>query len=1093
MDPALIGRDHPAGLLRAEIDRVMTRHGGLVLVTGEAGIGKTTLVTDAADEARRGGALVVGGSCWDSDSAPGYWPWVQVIRGLRRAVGEAEWAEVERASGERLTVLLGEAGTPATTTDTAGAGGHAGRETAGRESPRDGAESFALYDAVTTALVTAAQRRPLVVVLDDLHWADPASLRLLEFAAQHAWFERLLLIGVYRDVEVESEGHPLRPLVLSLTARAGTALTLTGLGRDEVGDLIALTGGVDPDPELVDEVHRRTGGNPFFVEQTVRIWRGGSPVTTVAPGVGEAVRRRLALLPPEVSRLLETAAVLGREFHRQLLAAAVAAPVPHVERLLARAVAARLVTVGTGGVFAFVHDLVRETLYGTLAEQRRRALHTAVVHTLDRTPALRDRVLPADLARHAYLAGDGLERGRRVELLTAAARYAAGRLAGEESEAHFRRAMEVAGDDLHRAALICLDLAGTLWHVNHVESAWHAFGQALELARRAHDPALFAQVAIRIHQYEHEYSTTADARSTDLLRDAHRGLIGAGDDSGKLSPQRMAQELAERTTALARDDSDDEALAFSLWTRHDTIWGLGTAEERLELTTEMIAVGRRTGNTQLELHASSMRWVTLLELGDPRYHDQLRAFTARSDQSGLRFHEMSVLIDNALVGALQGRFDEAAELMRQVMAATPPESPYTFVQAHMEWTLPLLRGRFEEAWARLERLEAVAHPFPELLTALTAVESGDTEGALTHLRKLPATLPRVFEPLLLRTRAQIAAAQGDRELIDASLAALSPYTGQWVVSMYGCDIGGPVDLWLGVLHAARGDREAAVAVLRSAVRSADWLRARPWSVRARAELVRLGDTAGTPAEGGSPGVSVAELRREAERLGLTHLLDRPAPAPPGPALVPVPVLAQARVPARAPAPEAPEAAREPSGPVFRREGGVWSLVFEDRTAHMPDTKGLRDLHTLLSRPGDDLPAVELLAPEGGAAVRAARALGGDPVLDDEARSRYRARLEQLDEELDRAALRGDTDRGTELARERSALLEELRTAAGLGGRPRRLGDEAERARKTVTARIRDTLRKLDRLHPELAAHLRTSVTTGAHCAYRPTAPVPWRL
>lgn len=160
---------------------------------------------------------------------------------------------------------------------------------------------------------------------------------------------------------------------------------------------------------------------------------------------------------------------------------------------------------------------------------------------------------------------------------------------------------------------------------------------------------------------------------------------------------------------------------------------------------------------------------------------------------------------------------------------------------------------------------------------------------------------------------------------------------------------------------------------------------------------------------------------------------------------------------------------------------------------MPDAKGLRDLHTLLSHPGDDLSAVTLLDPAGGEMVIAARGFGGDPVLDDEAKARYRRRLDRLDEEIDRAAELGDDRRAAEFSRERAALLDELRTAAGLGGRTRRLGDEAERARKTVTARIRDSLRKLAALHPELAAHLRESVTTGAHCSYRPRRPVDWQL
>ncbi len=160
---------------------------------------------------------------------------------------------------------------------------------------------------------------------------------------------------------------------------------------------------------------------------------------------------------------------------------------------------------------------------------------------------------------------------------------------------------------------------------------------------------------------------------------------------------------------------------------------------------------------------------------------------------------------------------------------------------------------------------------------------------------------------------------------------------------------------------------------------------------------------------------------------------------------------------------------------------------------MPDAKGLRDLHSLLGLPGADVPAVQLLAPEGGSAVVAAGQLGGDPVLDEEAKRRYKEHLDRLDAEIDRAAARDDTRQVEAYDRERQALLDQLRTAAGLGGRSRRLGDQTERARKTVTARIRDTLRKLDSLHPELAAHLREFVTTGTTCAYRPGRTPDWRL
>jgi len=178
---------------------------------------------------------------------------------------------------------------------------------------------------------------------------------------------------------------------------------------------------------------------------------------------------------------------------------------------------------------------------------------------------------------------------------------------------------------------------------------------------------------------------------------------------------------------------------------------------------------------------------------------------------------------------------------------------------------------------------------------------------------------------------------------------------------------------------------------------------------------------------------------------------------------------------------------------FRREGDVWRLAFADRVVHLPDAKGLRDLHELLSHPGDDIAAVVLLDPTAGPELLAARRMGGDPVLDDEAKARYKRRLVELDEAIDRAAQRGDQSKLATLDAERRALIDELRAAAGLGGRTRRLGDEAERARKTVTARIRDTLRKIDERHPDLATHLRDALSTGATCRYAPPTPTTWHL
>jgi hypothetical protein len=175
------------------------------------------------------------------------------------------------------------------------------------------------------------------------------------------------------------------------------------------------------------------------------------------------------------------------------------------------------------------------------------------------------------------------------------------------------------------------------------------------------------------------------------------------------------------------------------------------------------------------------------------------------------------------------------------------------------------------------------------------------------------------------------------------------------------------------------------------------------------------------------------------------------------------------------------------GAAFRREGSVWMLAYAGTTASIPDAKGLHDIAAMLALPGTDVPALRLLAGSAGAAF------GSDTVLDDAARAAYRKRLAELDDDLDLVTLDGDDDRVAALAAERGALVAELAAAVGLGGRSRRLGDPAERARTTVTARIRDALRKIDSQHPALGEHLRTSLVTGRMCRYEPATPVPWRL
>ncbi|SPL93415.1 unnamed protein product [[Actinomadura] parvosata subsp. kistnae] len=1071
----LIGREHPAALLRAEITRLIDSHGGLVLVTGEAGIGKTTLVTSAVGEARRRGALVVGGACWDAGGAPGYWPWVQVIRALRRTAEPEEWAAAEEATGGSLTTLLGEA----------------------RATPEP-SDAFRVFDAVTSALVTIAQRRPLVVVIDDLHAADPASLRLLEFAARQTWFERLLLVGTYRDAEVEPVEHPLRDLLSPLVAKA-TTITLTGLDRAGVAALMARTAGHDPPPDLVDEVHVRTGGNPFFVEQTSRLWRSGGSAGAVAPGVRDALLRRLSLLPRQVAELLPAAAVLGREFHRQVLAAAIAAPVAHVDRLLELAVVAKLIVTKGGGVFAFAHDLVRETLYDSLDDPRDR--HAAVVTAVRGSPALAGRLPPSDLARHAYLAGDRLDPDLAIDLLLDAAREARGRFATEEQVAHLRRAYErSAAASPRRRGLIALDLGRELHHDGERAAARRLFEEAAAIARDTDDPELPARVALVFHRH---YGRD---QALDLLRAAHRELVrGDGSAGGGTAPsdegpagdgagpsgEGLAMALVLHLATRARQGGDDDALAFSLWAHHDIIWGPGTAAERVALTGELIAVARRTSDPDLEHFAAALHWVAMIEQGDPRYLAEFRAYADRGRRSERPHLVMATNVDASIIAGLEGRFAEAESLLEAVHPEARHEH-FTFMLKHHEWALMALRGLTDGQERLLRELRGSAHPCVPLLEALTALHAGDLDTALRHLDdEEPAD--RVIQPVWLRFQAELAVLTQDPELCARVRARLVPHRGQWVVSLFGWEISGPYDLWLGRVDAALERWTEAVDELTAAWRSADAMGARPWSVLARTHLAETLLARGAPGDAERARELLEEVRREAEHLGMRQVLDYARRATARPPVASESTGGDQRPGTREAPGHTGGAASANGGGEFRRDGAVWALAFAGRLAHLPDAKGLRDLHTLLAHPGDDLPAVTLLAPEAGEAVVAARRMGGDEVLDDEAKARYRRHLARLDEEIDRATARGDDDRAARLDEERAALLAELRAAAGLAGRTRRLGDEAERARKTVTARIRDTLRKLDHAHPELAAHLRASVSTGSTCRYQPQEKIIWRL
>jgi hypothetical protein len=1037
----LVGRsDVLAQLGRAVADAAGGR-GRLVLLTGEAGIGKTSVAAQAAADAEGAGARVVWGWGWQGEGAPAYWPWVQVLRSLLARDRRLQRLAADAPSLARLLPELpGGTAPPAAADEPATA-------------------RFRLLDEVTAVLLAAAEDRPLVVILEDLQWADPPSLQLLDFLARRLPAARALVLATYRDLDTAPD-DPAAPLLADLAARA-TVVPLPALSEAEVARLVAGMLGGRPEPALVADLRRRTGGNPFFVQQVTRLLAAqasgpggpGQGVPAGIPlGVREAIRRRLARLSPACAELVTAAAVAGPECTAALLARITGAPPEAVRDLLEEAVRAHVLTAPIGPLrpYRFAHDLFREAILEELDGPARARLHLAVGRALE-AEGDAGGVPPAQLASHFAQAGAGAA-DEAVRYGALAAAEATRRLAHEEAARLWARALEVLdgsprADGGRRTGLL-LALAAARRRAGDLAGSRQACVRAAELARRAGDPDGLARAALAMQAVGTRSWPTLVQDTVPLLEEAAAAL---GDQDTPLRARvlaSLARELAwngmdipraarfaDAAMATARAAGDRATLAACLLARHNAGWGPGNAADRLALATQVAELAGQGHDLELLAEARLLRTADLLELGDPAFAVELAEFlrvAADLEQPRLRY---AALARRAMQALLAGRDDEgerlvaeAAPLGREI--GEPDAADVEFAQL---WDLRGLQGRRAELLPLARALFLEDSPPGRYFLATTLLEEGDRAGAeavAAPLFDLPAPSALPADRMWVQSVAfasELAAALGARAACRWLHDALLPHADGAVVVGVAIAFRGAVAHYLGLLAAALDHPEEARAHFEHALAVHERLGARTWAARSRQELAGDG---------------------------------------------------------RSPA----------GGQVFRRDGTLWTLGYAGRTVRMRDAKGLRDLAALLAAPGRLVPAAELVAAAAGeAAVPADLRLGADEVLDDRARHELRARLLDLEEEIEEADRWHDQERAARATAERDALVAELAAAAGLGGRARRLGDQSERARKTVTARIRDVIGRVERLHPALGAHLRASVTTGTFCSYSPPAPTAWEL
>jgi len=997
----LVGREHVRASLRAALDEARAGSGRTVLLSGEPGIGKSALLTWLIDQAAPD-ALVLRGFCWEGDGAPPYWPWTQVLRaaGLPAdELGEAAW-------------LLGASGTQEP--DTAAAAADA---------------QFRLCDAVAGVLVgQASAGRPVVVVLDDLQWADEPSLSLMSFLARAAAISPVLVAGAFREGEAS-------PRLADLFAQA-QHVPLAGLTLPEVEALLAAMPGPSPDSRTTRQIWERAGGNPFFVReltQLVQAYGADEAPSRLPASVVETVRRRLARLSTECTRLLDWAAVAGRDIDVGLIVAAGAADgQASALDLLGAARRAGMVTGADG--LRFTHDLYREAI---VAGQPA-AVNSGINLTLGRSLQARSGGA-AQIAAHLLRAGPEVQ-AEALDYSLRAAREATARLGHDDACGHYQRALALLDDADPRRAGILLELAAAHERTGMSDLAMARYRQAAELSRRSADGVGLARAALGMQALGHR-SGAQNTEVLELLREADRRLDARAEDASLRSrvlaaltralrhgsydpPGEDLAGIAGHAVRLAEQAHDPHAAAAALLAAHDAMWAPGTAEDRLPAVERMLGAAGASGDADLIAQTHLLRATALLELGDPAGHEALLTYITLAGRLGHARGRWAALTRQATYHAITGRAEEAARLGEQALelAQAIGEPDATGVFGTHRSALALLGVPVD-----LPLLSDIAGdplwPLFPLITAWPAVIRSDTAAARTALGDFSVhVIPWKYDLELLAVAGTVFAMAGSDEQRRWAYERLRPYAGRHIV-VGGCAAYfGTVDHILGKLAAALGDQaepgeRTAEAHLRVALEQYERLGAAGFARLAGEELAAL---------------------------AATSLTDE-----------------------------------------FRFADGLWRLGFAGRQVQLPDAKGLHDIAALLSAHGAEVHVLDLLGVAGPK-------LRADPVLDDTAKTHYKTRLKQLAEQLDAADARGDETLAQQLTAEQQALLAELTRASGLGGRSRRLGDTSERARKTVGARIRDTLSKIERAHPDLAAHLRESLQLGTTCSYTPAQPTRWQ-
>jgi class 3 adenylate cyclase len=729
---------------------------------------------------------------------------------------------------------------------------------------------FRLFDSVTSFLVAAARDRPMVIVLDDLHWADEPSLLLLKYAAAEIASSGLLIVGTYRDVEL-GRHHPLARVLGELGG--GNRVTLRGLDTPDIARYIEMTTGTAPAPGLPEAVRRQTEGNPFFVGEVVRLLASEGRLgagardswdTAIPQGVREVVGRRLDRLSPQANKALKVAAAIGREFDAELGLRVAELSTQELVAAANEAIAERLVTDLGGGRFQFSHALVRDTLYEELSPPSRAALHERIALALEELCGDDPDDRLGELAHHFLAAAPRGDPAKAIEYAQRAGAQDMEQLAYEDAVDVYSRALEVLElrdepDEALRCRLLLL-LGGAEAKASRVADAREAFERAAASARRLEDTDSLVGAAIGIAMMS--AAGNADEHLLALLDEA---LDAIGDERSARRAALLSAKSAEmywvdndieesgrlvdEAIEIAREVDAPQSLAAALHRKIFIPVGPGAPRERLAIADEMVELGESCGDREAVLRGHAYRLWQLLELADVEGVDRELAIYARlAEELRMPEHSWHTIAMRGMRATLDGNLEEADRLAEESRRAgeraeQPVASQYYGIQLTQ---LRSLQGRAAEL---LPVVRELAERFPgipawRVAGISLAARAGDSEAARLELERFAgddfSAIPLDANwTTAMSLMGEATALIGDAERAAKVYEELLPYSGLVIVVARAAGCNGPIDRVLGMLARTIGRDADAERHLTDAIELATSMGDRPGLALSRLALAEL--------------------------------------------------------------------------------------------------------------------------------------------------------------------------------------------------------------------------------------------------------------